>query len=113
MFTDATSYRHNKTGNIYEYLSEVSPSESKPSKFTSCITASCSETETKVKIYFEEDNWYYVPEENPTLEENTVVKVLYDRDGALWLRSKDMFHELVDFKGVLRPRFERIEDEDV
>lgn len=110
MFAEATSYRHSKTGNIYEFLSEVEPTEHRPSHYTSSITATCSETEAKVKIYFEEGEWFYVPEENPSLHENTAVKVLYDRNGVLWLRSKDMFHEIVEIEGVLRPRFERIEN---
>lgn len=112
MFDNTTSYRHTKTGNIYDFLSEVNPTATKPSKFTTCITAICSETEAKVKVYFEEGYWTYVPEENPTLHENTVTKVLYERNGQLWLRSKDMFHELIDIQGVQKPRFERVEEDD-
>ena len=110
MFENATNYCHTKTGNIYEYLTDVSPTNAVPKKFTSCLTASCSETLEKVKIYYEDNEWYFVTEENPNMHQNTSIKVLYERDTVLWLRSKDMFHEPVVINGEKRPRFEKVED---
>lgn len=110
MFENATNYRHTKTGNVYEYLSDVSPTVEAPKKFTSCLTATCSETMEKVKIYYEDNEWYFVTDENPNMHQNTVQKVLYERDSVLWLRSKEMFHEIVVIGGEHKPRFEKIEE---
>lgn len=111
MFDSITNYRHTKTGNIYEFLTEVFPTENVPSRFISCLAVTCSETKLKVTVYFEDNKWYYVPKHNPDIHENTAIKVLYERDGILWFRSKTMFHELVTINGEQKPRFERVEDE--
>lgn len=111
VFEEGIKYRHNKTGNIYHYLAEVQPTHTVPSEFTTCLTATCSETLNKVKIYFEDNRWYYVTSDNPDMHENTSVKVLYERGSNLWLRSKDMFHELVVINGERKLRFERIENQ--
>lgn len=40
-----------------------------------------------------------------SLEEMVVYRALYD-EGSLWIRPAAMWHEIVVFEGVARPRFE-------
>lgn len=103
-------YKHSKTGNIYEYLHLVNPTDEVPKLFTTLFKARCCENKViEVKIYKQENTYYYTTHENPDLHENDKVKVLYERDGVLWLRSEEDFHKLVTIEGETVPRFEKIE----
>lgn len=111
MSDDTVEYRHNKTGNIYDVMGDVEPSKLDTStiKYTYLLRAKCSETGVEVKLYFEDEKWYYIVQDNPDVYDCGGEKVLYTRDDTLWVRPKGMFHELVKINGELKPRFERVE----
>lgn len=102
MFKANENYRHNKTGNIYEFFANVVFTETKPRKFTTCLWAKYHENGERIKIYYQEGVWYHT---NPDFD----VLVLYSRDDVLWLREEVDFHRNVLIRGVAMPRFERID----
>lgn len=104
-------YVHSKTGNVYNFLSMVYPTDVIPPNYTMLFTAKCSETKAAVKVYLQDDVHYFVSQDHPNLHEADKVKVLYERDSVMWLRTKDDFHKLVELNGELVPRFVKVEED--
>lgn len=102
-------YKHSKTGNIYEYLGRVFVTNLPPKEYDRKITVHCCENkDVTVEIYEIFGKFFYVPEENPNLHENTATKVLYERDGVKWVRSNDDFYKIIELDGERVPRFKKV-----
>jgi hypothetical protein len=104
-------YLHRKTGNVYDkYRSLVHPFPSvlEDSHFKTAFDSENKDTE--VKVYYENGLLFFSFTDNPGLTDNLSQKVLYKREGVLWLRSVSSFLAKVAIDDKLGPRFLKIED---
>lgn len=107
--TDIIQYRHNKSGNIYDYVGTVNPTkhwtDHKPGFFAKAdyVLASDSENPFMTHTVFVVNNTLYA-KGAPTPSS----KILYHREGRFWLRDTTMFYEEAEQPdGAMKPRFER------